>query len=91
VIHRFPVIHSFVTHFALKVRLRVTEFGWRACSNLTAELALMCTDAGKVAKPDISNNVGPVKSFLSALLRSLRRVIFVVLFNFCTLTTTARS
>jgi hypothetical protein len=31
------------------------------------------------AVPDISNNVGPVKSFLSALLRSLRRVVFVVL------------
>jgi hypothetical protein len=30
-------------------------------------------------EPDISNNVGPVKSFLSAL-RSLRRVVFVVLF-----------
>jgi hypothetical protein len=30
--------------------------------------------------PDISNNVGPVKSFLSALLRSLRRVVFVVFF-----------
>ena len=28
---------------------------------------------------DISNNVGSVKSFLSALLRSLRRVVFLVL------------
>ena len=31
------------------------------------------------AASDISNNVGPVKSFLSALLRSLRRVVFLVL------------
>ena len=29
----------------------------------------------------ISNNVGPVKCFLSALLRSLRRVVFVVFFG----------
>ncbi len=29
--------------------------------------------------PDISNNVGSVKSFLSALLRSLLRVVFLVL------------
>src|SRR5580692_9729703 len=29
--------------------------------------------------PDISNNVGPVKSFLSALPRSLLRVVFLVL------------
>ena len=29
--------------------------------------------------PDISNNVGPVKSFLSALSPSLRRVVFLVL------------
>jgi hypothetical protein len=30
------------------------------------------------SQPDISNNVGPVKSFLSALLRSLQRVVFLV-------------
>ncbi len=30
--------------------------------------------------PDISNNVGSVKLFLSTLLRSLRRVVFLVLF-----------
>jgi hypothetical protein len=30
------------------------------------------------ALPDISNNVGPVKLFLSALLRSLPRVVSVV-------------
>ena|SRR5437667_2612202 len=30
-------------------------------------------------QPDISNNVGPVKSFLSALSPSLRRVVFLVL------------
>src|SRR6267154_2030984 len=29
--------------------------------------------------PDISNNVGPVKLFLSTLVRALRRVVFVVL------------
>ena len=29
--------------------------------------------------PDISNNVGPVKYFVSVLLRSLRRVVFLVL------------
>jgi hypothetical protein len=32
-----------------------------------------------VGLPDISNNVGPVKSFLSALPRSLLRVVFLVL------------
>ena len=33
--------------------------------------------------PDISNNVGPVKSFLSALLRALRRVVLFVFVDFC--------
>src|SRR5271170_1244449 len=37
----------------------------------------------QVGLPDISNNVGPVKLFLSALLRSLRRVVFVVSFDLC--------
>jgi hypothetical protein len=45
----------------------------------------------KRCKPDISNNVGPVKSFLSAPLRSLRRVVFVVSFDLYASTTTARS
>jgi hypothetical protein len=39
--------------------------------------------------PDISNNVGPVKSFLSAALRALRRVVFVFLLISAS-TTTAR-
>jgi hypothetical protein len=34
-------------------------------------------------KPDISNNVGSVKRFLSELLRSLRRVVIVVFFGLC--------
>jgi hypothetical protein len=33
---------------------------------------------GQVRLPDISNNVGSVKSFLNVLLRSLRRVVFLV-------------
>jgi hypothetical protein len=33
--------------------------------------------------PDISNNVGPVKPFLSALLRPLRRVVLFVFFALC--------
>jgi hypothetical protein len=33
----------------------------------------------EVALPDISNNVGSVKCFLSALRRSLLRVVFLVL------------
>ncbi len=33
--------------------------------------------------PDISNNVGPVKLFLSALLRSLPRVVLFVFFGLC--------
>src|ERR1700691_2261360 len=33
--------------------------------------------------PDISNNVGPVKSFLSALLHSLQRVFCFVFFDLC--------
>src|SRR5271170_1758053 len=37
----------------------------------------------QVGLPDISNNVGPVKLFLSALLRPLRRVVFVVSFDLC--------
>jgi hypothetical protein len=41
--------------------------------------------------PDISNNVGPVNYFLSALLRSLRRVVFLVLSSTAASTTTARS
>jgi hypothetical protein len=32
-------------------------------------------------KSEISNNVGSVKSFLNVLLRSLRRVVFLVLFD----------
>jgi len=37
-------------------------------------------DAAVQNQPDISNNVGPVKHFLSRLRRSLRRVVFVVRF-----------
>jgi hypothetical protein len=37
---------------------------------LTAELSKVPSNGG----PDISNNVGPVKAWLSAVLRSLRRV-----------------
>ena len=36
--------------------------------------ALFRLSSEKLGLPDISNNVGPVKSFLSRLLRSLRRV-----------------
>jgi hypothetical protein len=47
-------------------RPRVTLYGTR---NLSSDHA---AKSGKVGLPDISNNVGPVKSFLSALLHSLR-------------------
>jgi hypothetical protein len=46
---------------------------------------------GLTRLPDISNNVGSVKSFLSALLRSLLRVVFLVPSLTSASTTTARS
>src|SRR5712664_3618508 len=45
------------------------------CAKRTSHKSLL------TPKPDISNNVGPVKSFLSALLRSLLRVVFLVLLS----------
>jgi len=36
-----------------------------------------------VALPDISNNVGPVNSFVSKPLHPLRGVVFVVRFDLC--------
>ena len=41
------------------------------------------TSSRFVGLSDISNNVGSVKYFLSVLLRSLRRVVFLVLFGLC--------
>ncbi len=43
------------------------------------EIVILLTGIGDSLKPDISNNVGSVKPFLSALLRALRRVVFLVL------------
>jgi hypothetical protein len=37
----------------------------------------------KTLEADISNNVGSVKCFLSALLPALRRVVLVVFFGLC--------
>jgi len=48
--------------------------------------------SGRVVElPDISNNVGSVKHFLSKLLRSLRRVVFLGSSLTSASTTTARS
>jgi eukaryotic-like serine/threonine-protein kinase len=44
----------------------------------------------RTSEPEISNNVGPVKSFLSTLLHSLQRVVFLVRLTAAS-TTTARS
>src|SRR5882724_10035010 len=56
----------------------------RAAVARTAEafgaLDIFVSNAGILTRGtiDISNNVGPVKHFLSVLLRSLRRVVFLV-------------
>jgi len=50
------------------------------CAASTASLWVNLMPLGQ---PEISNNVGSVKAFLSALHRSLRRVVFLVLFDLC--------
>jgi hypothetical protein len=60
----------FLTHRAQRIELLVVKLRPPAHSQFADLPEPLCTMAH--AKPDISNNVGPVKSFLSTLRRSLR-------------------
>jgi len=77
--HHHPVTGSCATYF---VGIPLLVFWLKG-------LLVGAANSWLVGLPDISNNVGPVKLFLSALLHSLLRLVLLVFLDSAS-TTTAR-